>query len=405
MKTDSLSVSYDRAHWEARKDRIRERVSLHDVVSRKVALKRAGAAPEFAGLCPFHTEKTPSFTVNTKKDFYHCFGCGAHGDLFRFVMETQGLDFRGAIELLESENGLKHFERTPLPAKAKAPPVLQAEDRDKLEAVQRIWTQTAALVAGDPVDRYLRGRGLVPPSLYGVGEAAVNAGWPPDLRFHGGLWHPDARAALPAMVAAYRNADGFLVAVHRTWLKVSGTTVGKAGTPRDKMALGARKGAVVRLAPVGARMTGGEGIETSLSAMQLWRRPGLAFGSADAMAAVVLPFAIDDFLYAADWNAKNRTGEKAAFKGKALNTLAGRTIAVKVPNLRAREKADFNDLREKLAARAAAWSAAGSASDRSAGAAPSRPDIAADPESGDPNAVRDSLSRSGPPVLSPGATP
>src|ERR1700752_4134668 len=71
-------------------DELRARVRLSDVVGRKVPLKRRSGA-EYAGLCPFHNEKTPSFTVNDKKGFYHCFGCGEHGDAVGFVMKTEGL--------------------------------------------------------------------------------------------------------------------------------------------------------------------------------------------------------------------------------------------------------------------------------------------------------------------------
>jgi hypothetical protein len=111
------------------------------------------------------------------------------------------------------------------------------------------------------------------------------------------------------------------------------------------MHLGERKGALIRLGPVADRMLGGEGIETSLSAMQLYKRSGLAFGSADAMAAVEPPFECGDFLYAADWNARNRTGEKAAWKGAhAFGKPMGRVVSVKVPNLRTRDGADFNDV-------------------------------------------------------------
>ena len=66
-------------------DELRGRLTLSDLVGRRVALKRAGR--EFTGLCPFHNEKTPSFTVNDRKGFFHCFGCGAHGDAIGFVME------------------------------------------------------------------------------------------------------------------------------------------------------------------------------------------------------------------------------------------------------------------------------------------------------------------------------
>jgi hypothetical protein len=135
-----------------------------------------------------------------------------------------------------------------------------------------------------------------------------------------------------------RRADGSLAAVHRTYLKVTGVAVGKAGTQSDKRMFGDVAGTAIRLAPACDRMTGGEGIETSLSAMQLFRRAGVAFGTAGAMERLELPFEVSDFLYAADWNAKNRTGEKAAHKGARLNAV-GRRIAVKVPNLRDRPKA------------------------------------------------------------------
>src|SRR3990170_5959302 len=85
-------------------DEIRARLSVSQVVGRKVALKRAGR--EFKGLSPFKTEKTPSFTVNDQKGFYHCFASGEHGDIFTFVMKTEGLSFPEAIERLAGEAGV-----------------------------------------------------------------------------------------------------------------------------------------------------------------------------------------------------------------------------------------------------------------------------------------------------------
>ncbi|MFP6745480.1 MAG: CHC2 zinc finger domain-containing protein, partial [Alphaproteobacteria bacterium] len=70
-------------------DEIRLRVTLSDVIGRRVNLTRKGR--EFAGLCPFHKEKTPSFTVNDDKGFFHCFGCGAHGDVIGFEMRMDNL--------------------------------------------------------------------------------------------------------------------------------------------------------------------------------------------------------------------------------------------------------------------------------------------------------------------------
>ena len=71
---------------------LKNRINIHDVVGRVVTLRKAGGA-RFKGLCPFHSEKTPSFNVSTDKGYYKCFGCGKAGDIINFVMETEGLQF------------------------------------------------------------------------------------------------------------------------------------------------------------------------------------------------------------------------------------------------------------------------------------------------------------------------
>ncbi len=81
------------------------RVNIHDVVARTVALKSAGGH-RFKGLCPFHTEKTPSFHVSGDKGFFKCFGCGKAGDILNFVMETEGLQFTEAAEALAKRFGV-----------------------------------------------------------------------------------------------------------------------------------------------------------------------------------------------------------------------------------------------------------------------------------------------------------
>ena len=82
-------------------DEIRARLPVSQVVARKVKLKRQGR--EYAGLSPFKIEKTASFFVNDQKGFYHCFASGEHGDIFTFVMKTEGLSFPEAIERLANE--------------------------------------------------------------------------------------------------------------------------------------------------------------------------------------------------------------------------------------------------------------------------------------------------------------
>ena len=92
-------------------DELRARVSLADLVGRRVRLTRRGR--EHSGLCPFHNEKTPSFYVVEDKGFFHCFGCGAHGDAIGFIMRADNLDFIEAVERLAGEAGIAVPQQTP----------------------------------------------------------------------------------------------------------------------------------------------------------------------------------------------------------------------------------------------------------------------------------------------------
>ncbi len=86
-------------------DELRSQITTSDVVGKKVALKKKGK--EYSGLCPFHNEKSPSFSVNDQKGFYHCFGCGAHGDIIGFTMQIEGLGFKDAIVKLANDYSIK----------------------------------------------------------------------------------------------------------------------------------------------------------------------------------------------------------------------------------------------------------------------------------------------------------
>ncbi|MEE8544320.1 MAG: CHC2 zinc finger domain-containing protein, partial [Alphaproteobacteria bacterium] len=89
-------------------DELRARVPLAGTIGRSLRLVKRGR--EHVALCPFHNEKTPSFTINEDKGFYHCFGCGAHGDVIGFVMRAAGLSFPEAVANLAAAAGV------PLPA-------------------------------------------------------------------------------------------------------------------------------------------------------------------------------------------------------------------------------------------------------------------------------------------------
>ena len=136
-------------------DELRTRTVLVDVVSKRVRLTRKGR--EHQGLCPFHKEKTPSFTVNEDKGFYHCFGCGAHGSALDFVMNTDGLSFPEAVERLAGEAGMDVPVDSPQEReRAKQRQTLY----DVMEAATVFYEQKLRMPEGRAALDYLHGRGL-----------------------------------------------------------------------------------------------------------------------------------------------------------------------------------------------------------------------------------------------------
>ena len=137
-------------------EELKARVSLSDVVGRKVALKRKSGS-EYTGLCPFHNEKTPSFTVSDKKGFFYCFGCHEKGSAFDFVMKTEGLSFPESVEKLAREVGMPVPQATPEQRE-------RAQQASTLQQVVEMAAQWFQKQLRLPVGRtgldYLRGRGL-----------------------------------------------------------------------------------------------------------------------------------------------------------------------------------------------------------------------------------------------------
>jgi DNA primase len=136
-------------------DEVRNRVGLADVVGRRVKLSRKGR--EHSGLCPFHNEKTPSFTLNEDKGFYHCFGCGKHGSVFDFVMETEGLNFPEAVEKLAHEAGMQIPEQSPEAARRAKE---QAGLHEVMEMAAEWFARQLLAEAGKGARGYIRDRGV-----------------------------------------------------------------------------------------------------------------------------------------------------------------------------------------------------------------------------------------------------
>ena len=136
-------------------DELRARTTLSAVISRSVRLQKAGR--EFKACCPFHDEKTPSFYVNDEKGFYHCFGCSAHGDAIRWLMDQQGLPFIDAVKDLAAEAGLDVPAPDPRAAR-------QAEQRaslhDVLAEAQAFFRNRLRAGDGAKARAYMQKRGI-----------------------------------------------------------------------------------------------------------------------------------------------------------------------------------------------------------------------------------------------------
>jgi DNA primase len=165
-------------------DELRARTSLSALVGKSVKLQRAGR--EWKACCPFHKEKTPSFTLSDEKGFYHCFGCGAHGDAIRWLTDARGLPFMDAVKELADAAGME----VPAPD----PRAQQKAERaaglyEVMEAAQRWFEDQLAGIDGSGARDYLKQRA--------VGDATV--------RKFGFGFAPDGRGRLKSALKAIGN--------------------------------------------------------------------------------------------------------------------------------------------------------------------------------------------------------
>lgn len=154
-------------------EELRERITLSQLISKKVKLTRRGR--EYLGLCPFHHEKTPSFTVNDDKGFYHCFGCGAHGDAIRFLMESERMPFMEAVEYLA------HTAGVPVPKLTEADKkqaVAFNEELVLMEEACSYFQKQLFLPQGERALQYLKNRGITPEiaESFRLGYAPLGSG-------------------------------------------------------------------------------------------------------------------------------------------------------------------------------------------------------------------------------------
>jgi DNA primase len=163
-------------------DELRARTQLSTLVGKQVKLQKAGR--EWKACCPFHSEKTPSFTINDDKGFYHCFGCGAHGDAIRFLTDARGLPFMDAVKELADAAGID----VPAPDRNAQQRAERASGLyEVMEAAARWFAEQLGGIEGAQARAYLEQRG--------ISDATRR-------KFHFGF-APDARARLKSALASF----------------------------------------------------------------------------------------------------------------------------------------------------------------------------------------------------------
>lgn len=227
-------------------DAIRNAHPLPAVAGSVVKLHRAGN--EWKACCPFHSEKTPSFTIFASGCRYHCFGCGANGDVLDLIQHLHGVGLREAAELLTGGD-LPRVDVAPIPS--------SDDKRDRTEEARAVWDY-AVPAKGTLAEAYLRWRGIdIDPPL-SIRFAELPYGKRGDI--------------LPCLVACVSSPEGPLQGVQRIFLARDGR--GKADVPAPKLSLGRVRGGAVRLAGLDdGEPIVCEGPETGLSLLQELKRP------------------------------------------------------------------------------------------------------------------------------------
>lgn len=185
---------------------IRERTNIVELIGEQVALRKAGQS--WKGLCPFHGEKSPSFTVNEARGAFHCFGCGAGGTAFDFLMRREGMTFPEAARVLARRVGV------PLPSDDVSPEARRAEaERQALLAANAAAAAFFRARLNSPEGRaareYLASRGLTPATVEAFGLGYALPGWDNLLTHLGAQGMRPETAARAGLAVARERGDGY----------------------------------------------------------------------------------------------------------------------------------------------------------------------------------------------------
>jgi DNA primase len=266
--------------------RIRATVSLSSLAARKVQLKKRGS--EWAACCPFHDDRSPSFTIYDDDRRYQCFGCGAHGDALDFVRQIEGVGLVDAIRMIDS--GALPAETRPVRSA-----VNETADKNRTADAMAIW-QGSVDAPGTEAETYLAYRGLGGPV-------------PPSVRF-ARLRYGQRGARHPVLVALVVDAGGTPQGIQRTYLADGGR--GKLAVEKPKLSLGRVKGGAIRLAPALDQVILAEGMEDALTLQRGIGLPAWAAAGAGLLPSIVLPRNIRSVAIGADADPAGETSAQEA---------------------------------------------------------------------------------------------
>lgn len=323
MSAPRKRLPSDDAEFRRRVDALKERHPPSAVMGPSIAKFRK-AGREHQGLCPFHAEQSPSFFVNDPKGFGHCFGCGWHGDVIRFVMDHENC---GMIEACNRISNGDFATWTPI-ERAKAQAEDRLEDLAKEQDARKLFKESVP-VAGTPGETYLRARGITI-----AAPDFVRFGMVPSWRDKETLEWGRKR---PAIICGAQDGTGAVVGIQRIFFKRDDP---RHGVKDCKLSLGTIRGSALRLAPAGPTIIMAEGPEDGLSIMQ--EGPGLPvwvpFGTS-MMPSVQLPPEVREVIIAEQ---NNTAGRVAAAKA----TIAFSELGIEVSNARPADQ--FDDWNDQL---------------------------------------------------------
>ncbi|TVV76029.1 CHC2 zinc finger domain-containing protein [Sphingomonas solaris] len=277
--------------------RVRDEASLSSIISRSLKLKKASR--EWSACCPFHADRTPSFTIYANDRRFMCFGCGAEGDAIDWVRRFYGVSLIDAIELIASQ-------ALPASGTVRNDNIKPEQNADRSAEALDIWAASLP-PEGTPAEAYLRSRRLILPIPASIRFARIPLG---------------RRPIMPALVALVTGPDDQPCGIQRTFLTEAGH---KANLPggRVKLSLGRVRGGAIRLAPATHGLFIVEGLEDGLTLMQQLGRPAWIAAGSGMLPAMRLPHHLSGVVIGADSdNAGRAAAERAELAFKAQGVAA-----------------------------------------------------------------------------------